>query len=666
MSNYKKNIFIVLFVFVFTSLYSQDYSFEYFKEGVSHFNRKEYEASIEFFRKALGDKPTDKRYRFFLGLAYYKAGYDENAIFEFNNILENNEDDEISRSFINYLTLKRFLFRGLKKSEDFTISFKIDGNKLGRYILSKSTGIDVDSIGNIYTCGFGSKIALKITSQGEPVLSYASPKIKHGRLYDIILDSEGCVYISDFTNDLIYKFENNGKYLGSFGGSGFQEGKFYGPTSLAVDKYNNLYIVDSGNSRIQKFSEDGEFLLAFGKEGEGEGEFRHISGIAVDYNRKIFVADSGKKVINIYDDSGNFIISIGKGILIAPYGISFAGDTKLIVSDGNSVKSYDIMHSAWTEINTGDYLKKVLDVKLDRLGALYACDFETDEIYKFVPGEDKYRNLNIILENVDVNSFPLIAYYVTVLDADGLPIYGLDLSNFLLKVGGGIVQKIDLSYNNIRDSKLDILFIVDKSINMRDYQEDLLNYTNQFISRVSKNDEFAVISFNEDSWISSSFTTSKLRTMDAILESRFAEGKAFDRAFRRGIDYLNKRFYKKLVIVITDGKLDQSSFLNYSIESCIDYASNNHIPVYFMSFGEKENEKLNYFATRTGGKFYNVIHSNDFPYLYSTIKGYRSPEYIIIFKDVYDPKLKDMYLDSEVEVDFHGRVGKNSLGFIYP
>ena len=120
------------------------------------------------------------------------------------------------------------------------------------------------------------------------------------------------------------------------------------------------------------------------------------------------------------------------------------------------------------------------------------------------------------------------------------------------------------------------------------------------------------------------------------------------------------------MIVITDDGLDDRSFRNYSFESCIRYDWNNHIPVYFLSFTVSENENLDYFARNTGGKFYDVIHSNEFPYVYNTIRGYRSPEYIIFFNDIYDPKLQNLYLGAEVEVDFGGRFGKNKLGVVYP
>jgi len=664
-------ILFISLLLAFSIVSAEDFNenttgFQFFKEGVNHFNRKSFEASIDFFRKTLGKNPGDLRARFFLGLAYYKAGFNESALFEFNTILENQPGNEIISNFARYLSTNQFFLRTEKKNDDYTIGRVIQGNPIGKYILSRVTGIDVDDSGNIYAAGFGSKIGLKISQEGKPLLSFSSPKIITGRLYDIVTGTDGIVYISDFSNDIIYKFRDDGKYLDSIGEAGAGIGQFYGPTSLALDKNNDLYVIDSGNVRIEKFSPEGTFLLTFGSEGDAEDQLRNPSGIAVDDSGNIYVADHGKKAIMVFDRNGNYIRSLQGIKLIDPYGISFSSGSRLIVSDKDKIRSYNLMYSTWTEIDTGQRITRVLDVKTDRLGQLYACDFEKDNIIKFVPKADKYRNLNVILDRVDASGFPAVVYYVTVLDADGFPIYGLTRNNFLLKMGGGIVGKIELSYNEVRDSRLKLLFLIDKSTSMQPYREDIDTYLSSFISRISPEDEMAVVGFNSESWIASPFTRLKLRTSDAILEERFDAGREFDRAFRMSIDYINKEFYKKAVIVITDGILDDQSFRTYSFNSCIKYASNNHIPVYFLSFGGEENNKLDYFARNTGGKFYDVIHSNDYPYLYNTIQEYRSPEYIIFFNDVYDPKLENFYLDVEVEVDFNKRFGKSQLGLIYP
>ena len=670
---------------------------EFLKEGLHHYNRQEYEAAIDFFRKSLGKlsggigEPLGLSYeqqtRYLLGMAYYRAGFEESAIFEFGTLIDNT-DDEIFRGifsqFVAYLNMKRFVAREVRKSNNYSLSLEITGNPIGKYKLTRVTGIDTDNFGNIYAAGFGSKLTLKISPDGKPLFDFAHPRITPGRFYDVKRDSQGNIYVSDFSSDTVYRFREDGKvpevmkirYIDRIGESGFGDGQFYGPTALAVDKDDNLYVIDSGNMRVVKFSPTGNFLLSFGREGDDEGEFDHPSGIAVDHAGNIYISDHGKKKIGMYDKSGNFITYLRGIDLIDPYGISFAEENRLIVSDGPTIKSYDTMHSTWTEIDTGGVLERALDAHIDHLGQLVVCDYKNDRILQFIPQEDKYRNLNVILDRIDTGSFtrrsPVIGYNVSVFDADGLPIYGLGASNFVLRLGGVVVPKIDLRYSEERDSRLNVLFLVDKSLAMETYAEDIRDYMESFLGNMRPEDEMMVIGFNDRSWIASSFTNSRLRTLDAILEDRYeqVDARAFDKAFRRAIDELNRRFHKKALIIMTDGQLDAGSFNTYSYQSSIDYAANNHIPVYVLNFGQGEGRydlsNLEFLARSSGGAYFNVYQSNAFPYLYQTIKTHRSPEYLILFEDNYDPALRNKYMEAEVEVDYNGRVGRSILGFVYP
>lgn len=665
---YRVLIFFIPLLFLFL-LESQSFAdegiSEQFKRGVYHFNRGEFEASIEYFRGALGVAPRDRRARYFLALAYFKAGFEENTLFELNTLTENSGGDAILENLVSYLYKKQYMLQTEKRDEGYATGMEIRGNPIGKYILSRVTGVDVDRSGAVYICGFGSKLALKVSSEGAPLLSFASPKVNHGRLYDIAV-GEGVVYISDYTNDTVYRYTPDGKYLNKLGSSGLSEGQFYGPTSLALDRAGNLYVIDSGNMRVQKFSSEGRLLMSFGKEGKEAGEFVHPSGIAVDGAGNIYIADRGKRSIGMYDRSGNFLSLLKGEELIDPYGITYTDDNRLIVSDGSRIVFYDITHSTWKSVETERDLGRIVDAELDSLGQLYVCDFDRDEVVQLVPRSEKYRNLNVILSRVDASDYPTIVYNATVLSADGLPIYGLSASHFLLRIGEGVVGRVDLSYTDVRDSKLELLILVDKSLSMREHEADIDRYLRSFFGSLSPRDEVAVIGFDDAPRMLSGFTSSKLSAMNAVLDPGYGEGRAFDVAFRRGIDLLNKKFYKKAVILITDGSMGEDSFLTYSFESCKNYAANNGIPVYVLSFGGREEKTLDYFARSTGGRFYDVIHSNELIYLHDTITSFRSPEYIIYFSDVYDPSLGGLYVDAEVEVDYNGRIGKNRLGFIYP
>jgi DNA-binding beta-propeller fold protein YncE len=679
-------------------------AFDLMKEGVRHFNRREYEAAVDFFRRSIGKSPKDWRSRYFLGMAYYKAGFDENAVFEFGNLVDDvglagasagggasrgaegspgasaapfGPGSELLGTFIRFLSGKQFLLQRERRNADYALGRELKTASLGKYLLTKCTGFDVDEGGNMYVASFGSRIALKVSQTGKPVYAFSRLDAEQGRLYDIAAGPDGYVYVSDFTKDQVYVYREEGrstgviaplaaKFVSSIGGPGSKEGRFYGPTAIALDRFGDIYVIDSGNKRVQKFSRQGDFLLAFGREGDEEGEFRHPSGIAVDPSGRIYVSDHGKKTIQVYDRSGNYLGPLGGHELQDPYGLSIAGRNRLVVADAGRVLVYDLRYSTWTEIDTGGRFRRVLDAGIDRLEQLYAVDYDKDSLFQFVPKADKYRNLTVILDRVDVSELPRAGYYVTVLDADGLPVYGLEADNFLLRLGESRVGPVDLLSDDLRNSRLSILFLLDKSPAMAQHEADLRLAAERLLSKVAEEDQMAVLSFGADSWIASSFTRSKLRTMDALLEARYREGRGFDRAFRRGIDYLNKEFYKKAVVLLTDGLYTDQSFRTYSLLSCIDYAMNNHIPVYVLNFGARESEALSTLARSTGGRQYDALRSSELSYLYETMKAARSPEYLVVFSETRNPSLGGLYLDAEVEVDFGGRFGKSRLGCIYP
>jgi hypothetical protein len=50
-------------------------------------------------------------------------------------------------------------------------------------------------------------------------------------------------------------------------------GAFVVPFGAAVDAGGNVFVADYGDSRIEKFDNNGKFLLAWGKLGQRPGEF---------------------------------------------------------------------------------------------------------------------------------------------------------------------------------------------------------------------------------------------------------------------------------------------------------------------------------------------------------------------------------------------------------
>jgi tripartite motif-containing protein 71 len=72
-------------------------------------------------------------------------------------------------------------------------------------------------------------------------------------VYGLAVDSSGNVYVADYGNNRIVKFDYAGNYSSQLGSLGTLPGQLQGPFAVAVDGSNNVYVDDKGNYRIQKF-----------------------------------------------------------------------------------------------------------------------------------------------------------------------------------------------------------------------------------------------------------------------------------------------------------------------------------------------------------------------------------------------------------------------------
>ena len=175
----------------------------------------------------------------------------------------------------------------------------------------------------------------------------------------IATDAQGDVYVTDFFNQRVQKFNSSGGFLRTWGknvdqtgGSGFEVctaalscqggvtgtlgGEFGNPSNVATDAQGNVYVGEIANHRIQKFDSSGAFLRAWGKDvdqtgGTGfevcvaaascqggtsgglGGEFFIPLGVATDAQRNVYVADLNHR-IQKFDSSGTFLRAWGRNV----------------------------------------------------------------------------------------------------------------------------------------------------------------------------------------------------------------------------------------------------------------------------------------------------------------------------------------------------------------
>lgn len=143
---------------------------------------------------------------------------------------------------------------------------------------------------------------------------------------------DGNIYVTDTWNHRVQKFNNDGEFVGWIGAksdgsltngwktaesssSSALPGGFNAPISIEFDQDMNLYILEYANHRIQKFNKDGEFIGWFGKtkdgevtngwstegiseKGHGEGMFFNPYDFVLR-NSLLFISDTGNERIQI-------------------------------------------------------------------------------------------------------------------------------------------------------------------------------------------------------------------------------------------------------------------------------------------------------------------------------------------------------------------------------
>ena len=109
---------------------------------------------------------------------------------------------------------------------------------------------------------------------------------------DVAVDGTGNVFVTDYNNHRVQKFNSMGTYITEWGGVG-------NPTALAVDATGNVYVADWLN-RVRKFTNDGTHLLTWGSTGTGDGQFGAPWGIDIGPGGNVYVCDTYQDRVQVF------------------------------------------------------------------------------------------------------------------------------------------------------------------------------------------------------------------------------------------------------------------------------------------------------------------------------------------------------------------------------
>jgi DNA-binding beta-propeller fold protein YncE len=213
-----------------------------------------------------------------------------------------------------------------------------EGERL--YVLSRGTEtpvffpckrVTICTIDEEFIGEFGEKIPPEQADRSAPDGKFFWPT-------SIALDSQGHAYVADERFNRISIFTKDGEWVGKWGEPGDGDGEINRPSGLAFDAHDNLYMVDSWNNRVQVFTKEGKFLSKWGRQGNGEGEFNTPWGITIDHHGDVYVADWRNDRIQKFSPDGEFLMAFGAsgsgdGEFNRPTGVAVDKDGVIYVTD---------------------------------------------------------------------------------------------------------------------------------------------------------------------------------------------------------------------------------------------------------------------------------------------------------------------------------------------
>lgn len=101
-----------------------------------------------------------------------------------------------------------------------------------------------------------------------------------------------------------------------FGSQGSGAGQFSGPLGVAVDEgTNDVYVADYENNRVEKFDASGKYLSELDGAETPQAGFDRPTGVAVDDSAdaakgRVYVADRAQGVIDAFDPTGKYLFQM--------------------------------------------------------------------------------------------------------------------------------------------------------------------------------------------------------------------------------------------------------------------------------------------------------------------------------------------------------------------
>jgi len=643
-----------------------------FRLGVHAYNRFSYNEALYSFERALSFSPAQAIILDWLGKAYYRSGFEEEALSQWRYALEaygrNTEDGMLIASRIETVANRRSLLPVARDGVRYVQSSRYPGRSGEIVLYRQPTSILSERDGSAWVVAYGSNEIVRIDVNGIIRDRRRGPLNGFDRPYDITQGSDGRMYVSEYRGGRVSVLDSRGNWLFYIGSKGLGAGQFVGPQNLTMDEDGYLYVVDYGNRRISKFDPDGVFILSFGLKSSGFSGFLSPTGIAAG-NGKIYAADNAAKAIFMFDPNGSYLGRLAVEGLKGPESLRFLSDGTILASDANRILLIEPESAIVRELGlAGNDKVRITCAEMDQNGNVLAANFAEGEVAILTRFDDLASGFFVQVRNIIADQFPSVTVQFTVEDRMRRPILGLDANNFLLAEGGTPAANQVYFDPGSRYRGADISILAERSEKTASLRDDLGAAARDIGRALQEMGNSKVVS------VVSAGTQPRREQTALSLENavrgtadQFSARWRFDQGLRLAATDLLAAAPKRSVVYVGSGDLGELAFEQYGLSQMANYLANNGIVFNAVIVGGgRVTAGIEYLCAETGGKAMRLYRPQGIGELIKGIADTPSPLYSISFTSRLSKDFGRAWLPLEIEVHLMERSGLDRTGYFAP
>ncbi|MDR0400405.1 MAG: NHL repeat-containing protein [Treponema sp.] len=649
---------------------------EQFRIGVQAYNRFAFNEAVLSFERALSFRPGEPLILDWLGRSYYRSGMEDIALRQWRAAAQGYGWDSGEGMLLGSRIETLGNRRGLLPVHDDDVRYVEAGRYPGEYdgnvYYRQPTAVLPVEDGSLWVVAYGSNEILRLDQNGMVMERKRGPLNGFDRPYDLVRSPGGDrLYLSEYRGGRVSVLSAGGDWLSYIGSRGLGEGNLLGPQNLAVDEEGYLYVVDYGNRRVVKFDPEGNFILSFGGALRNRGGafpgFLSPTGIAAREGL-VYTADAAAKQIFIHDSNGIYQGNLAAAGLTGPESLRFLEDGRLLAADTNRILLID-PYSAQVRLLgvAGNSRLRITGAAMDYNGSILAANFDGGEVSVLTRLDDMASGLFVQVERVNAEKFPQVTVDFLVQDRLRRPIVGLDERNFLVGEGGRPAAEQNLVFAAYRSSFVDLSILVERSprtLPLRDDLEAAVRDINAVLSggRGRLRSLVSAGSQPQEERIEPSLAAGA-RGNAADYSSRWR----FDLGLRLAAADLLAGEKKRAVVFVSSGELSELAFEQYGLSELAAYLANNGIVFHAVLVGgNPPSEEIRYLCRETGGEALPLYRPQGIGGTLEKLAKFPSGSYSVSYRSQLPTNFGAAYLPVEVEVYLMERSGRDSTGYFAP